>query len=167
MQKFFRFIFWFSIALLVFCATVPFIGRVIPLTYTDGDGFFAGFSAGIPLAILLTLSGTLKKRDHVIDIIAKIVATVLVSAVTLYILALVSLGDMCRSTVERALFENRNDHSDKIVLRSFGCGATDGTSSSHAVVRAKYITSNLFWRTNIDTTKLDRTVWVRVDDKEE
>jgi len=167
MQKFFRIICWFSIALLIFCVMAPFIGRFIPLTYTDGDGFFDGFSAGIPLAILLTLSGTLKKDDPVIAVIVKIGATVFVSAVSLYILALVSLGDMCTSTVVRTLFENKYNHSDKIVLRSFGCGATDSTSPTYGVVRAKYLTSHLFWRTDIDTTKLDRTVWVRVVDKGE
>jgi NADPH:quinone reductase-like Zn-dependent oxidoreductase len=65
------------------------------------------------------------------------------------------LGEMVR------LFDNSENPSEKIVLREFGCGATDSGSPALRVCKIKTITPYLIWVTKTDTTTIDRQVWKR------
>jgi len=46
-------------------------------------------------------------------------------------------------------------------------GATDSTSPNMEVVKATYYTSHLFILSPIDTTKIDRIIWLPVHNKDE
>ncbi|HSC38531.1 MAG TPA: hypothetical protein VLD19_11680, partial [Chitinophagaceae bacterium] len=86
--------------------------------------------------------------------------------VVFFAMAMTALDGMCLWTTEKVLFVSKNNPSVKIILRSFGCGATDSTSPNTGVVKATYYTSHFFILSPIDTTKIDRTIWLPVNDKE-
>ncbi|ANH80883.1 hypothetical protein A8C56_07730 [Niabella ginsenosidivorans] len=68
---------------------------------------------------------------------------------------------MCRWANNKILFENIKDKTAKIVLRDFGCGATDSGSPAYKICKIKNISSLFIWVTNVDTTKIDRQIWQR------
>ena len=170
MQQPFKTIFWISIALLILLFLAPPLSELSPLqfaTASDRDAWDTFRYIAIPVCLLLTLSGTIRKHDNAGIILAKCIGTVLTAVLVLFVMAMAAFGDMCNWDTERILFENKNDRSQKILLRSFGCGATDSSSPLLQVVKATYYTPHLFHLTAIDTTTIDRTVWLPVHNSQE
>lgn len=169
MQTGFKIIYWGSLAFIFVFIIVPFAGQFTPLELTS-DNFQDLFEQirffGLPIAILLTLFGTLKQKDPTDTRIGKIVLTICVAAFSAFILFMTVFAGMCRWTNNKVLFENKNDKTTKIVLRDFGCGATDSGSPTYKVCKIKRISPLLVWVTNVDTTKINRVAWLRVDDNE-
>jgi hypothetical protein len=101
MQPSSKIIFWTSITLISFLVIVPFLAQFTPLEFTDDKlrnsieqfRFF-----GLPLIILLTLFGTLKSKDRPETKIAKVVLTIVISAISVLILFTIALGDRCNWT---------------------------------------------------------------------
>lgn len=60
---------------------------------------------------------------------------------------------MCSWANREILFANVNDQSTKIILRDYGCGATDNGRPTYQVCKVKKISSYFIWVTEIDTTK--------------
>ncbi len=117
---------------------------------------------GLPISILFSLTGTLRRTNSMGAIIAKIVLTVFVALIPVFV-AFATALDLCGWTTDKSLFVMKNDSATKIVLRDFGCGAVDSTSPDYVVVKVKYLTSHFIWISNIDTTKIDRSVWHRIE----
>lgn len=141
------------------------VGHFIPLEFTDRKEQYYYESIrffGFPIAILLTLTGTVKNKDHNGVKFGKIILTVLTSLAVFYFSGLAILGDMCQWSTERIVFESKID-SDKIVIRSFGCGATDSGSPTYGTFKVKYFTRHFILATPIDTTRVDQTLWKRID----
>jgi predicted membrane channel-forming protein YqfA (hemolysin III family) len=170
MPRTLKIIFRASLALLILLIIAPIIGHFIPLQFanaSDEDSYQGFRYTGILVCILLTLSGTIRKGDSVGIIVIKIAGTVFITGVVFFAMAATALDGMCLYTTESVLFVNKNNPSEKIILRSFGCGATDSTSPNMEVVKATYYTSHLFILSPIDTTKIDRTIWLPVHDNEQ
>ncbi len=164
-----KIIFRASLILIFIFVIVPFVGQFTPLEFTN-DNFQDSFEQvrffGLPIVILLTLFGTLKTKDPTGTKTIKIVLTICVSLLSVFILFLSIWAGMCRWTNNKVLFNNINDKTTKIVLRDFGCGATDSGSPTYKVCKIKTILPSLIWVTGIDTTKIDRQIWQRLDNKE-
>ncbi len=158
-----------SLFLIFIFVIVPFAGQFTPLEFTN-DNFQSLFEQfrffGLPVIILLTLFGTLQPKDSSAAKTTKIVLTICVSLLSVFILFMSIWAGMCRWTNNKVLFNNLNDKTTKIVLRDFGCGATDSGSPSYKVCKIKTILPSLIWVTGIDTTKIDRQIWQRVKNKE-
>ncbi len=140
---------------------------VTPLKFAD-DNYMERYEAirfaCLPAAIVLTLLGTLKKTDSEAVKAIKIVITVgaaFVSVVVLYIGAFA--GGMCGWSVDKVLFYNRKDKGTRIVIREFGCGATDGGPPIYNVSKITTIRPCFIWVTRADTTRLDASVWIPAD----
>ncbi len=169
MQTSSKIIYWTSLVLIFIFVIVPFVGQFTPLEFTNANfqSLFEQFRFfGLPPVILLTLFGTLKAKDSSATKTTKIVLTICVSLFSVFILFLSIWAGMCRWTNNKVLFTNLNDKTTKIVLRDFGCGATDSGSPTYKVCKIKTILPSLIWVTGIDTTKIDRKIWQRVDNKE-
>lgn len=69
---------------------------------------------------------------------------------------------MCRWTNGKILFTSSKNHSTKIILREYGCGATDSGKPNYKVCKVKYLSSSFIWVTRIDTTKINKIVWKRI-----
>jgi len=148
---------------------VPFVGQFTPLEVTSNNfknSFDKIRSFGLPMAILLTLFGTLKPQDSKKDKNTKIVLTFSVFLISVFILKIIVFAKMCGWTDNQTLFYNINDKSTKIILRDFDCGALDSGDPVYKVCKIKNIFPNLIWVRNIDTTEIDRKVWLRVDNEE-
>ena len=169
MQTSNKIIYWTSLVLIFIFVIVPFVGQFTPLELTN-DNFENSFEQfrffGLPVVILLTLFGTLKTKDSTGTKTTKIVLTICVSLLSVFILFITVFAGMCRWTNNKVLFHNINDKTTEIVLRDFGCGATDSGSPTYKVCKIKTILTSLIWVTDIDTTKIDRQIWQRVDNKE-
>jgi len=164
-----KIIYWTSLAFIFLFVIVPFVGQFTPLEFTN-DNFKTLLEEirffGLPIAILLTLFGTLKPKDSTASKGIKIALTISVSALSFFFLLVSAFGNMCGWTNNKTLFNNINDKTTKIVLRDFGCGATDSGSPIYKVCKIKNISPVFIWVTDTDTTKIDRQVWQRVDNKE-
>ena len=158
-----------SLVLIFVFVIVPFVGQFTPLEFT-GDYFqslFEGFRFfGLPLVIMLTLFGTLKPKDSTATKTTKIILTIFVSLLSVFMLFISIWTGMCRWTNNKVLFNNIDDKTTQIVLRDFGCGATDSGNPTYKVCKIKNLLPSIIWVTEIDTTKIDRQVWQRVDNKE-
>lgn len=169
MQKISKIIYWVSLASIFVFVIVPLIGRFTPLEFTN-DNFKDLFEQirffGLPIAILLTLFGTLKHKDTTSTKTMKTLLTICIAVFSVFILFMTVFAGMCRWTNSKVLFENKSDNTTKIVLRDFGCGATDSGNPTYKVCKIKNITPVLIWVTSIDTAKINRQIWQRVENKE-
>lgn len=157
-----------SLILIFILVIVPFVGQFTPLEITN-EKFQNSFEQvrffALPIVILLTLFGTLKKQDSAGTKTTKIVLTICISLFSIFVLFMTMFAGMCRWANNKILFENINNKTTKIVLREFGCGATDSGSPTYKVCKIKNITPFLIWVTSVDTTKIDRQVWQRPESK--
>lgn len=142
-----------------------FLKQILPLEYADSNSEFFFDNVlffGFPIAILLTLPLTLKKKDTVGSIFAKIIFTILIMLVVLFLIAASALSNMCGWSTEAVLFQNKQNSSLKIATRSFGCGATDSGSTRLEVFKIRPITPYFIWATKTDTTTIDKSKWIRI-----
>jgi hypothetical protein len=169
MQTISKIIYWTSLILIFLFVVVPFVGKFTPFEFTN-DNFQNSFEQfrffGLPVVILLTLFGTLKPKNSTTTKTTKIILTICISLLSIFILFATVFAGMCRWTNNKVLFNNINDNTTKIVLRDFGCGATDSGSPTYKVCKIKKVMPSLVWVTDIDTTKIDKQVWQRADNKE-
>jgi hypothetical protein len=168
MQKLSKLIFKGSIMLIILIIAVSIIGHFLPLEFTNDhiQECFEQFRFyALPILILLTLFGTLNRQDTSAKIL-KIVATITASFFTLVILFFSAFSGMCRWTNGDILFQNKTDKRVSIILREFGCGATDSGSPTYKVCKVEMIAPGLMWISNVDTTKLNKNMWQRAERRE-
>jgi hypothetical protein len=116
---------------------------------------------GIPLAVLMTLTGTIKAKDKPEAIIMKIIATFLISVGTFIISMFLLFVGMCGWTTNKVLYENKNNNSLKIVERYYGCGAVDSDYPDYKTFKMKEISKNIYWYSRIDTNTINTSEWVK------
>jgi hypothetical protein len=154
-----RIIFWTSISLLF--AFVALSLTSIEFTESHTQTSFEEFRlVCLPLAILLTLFGTLKKTDSRAEHVGLLGITILISTVSFVVLHITS---MCSWTQDRTLFKNKNSPDKRIVLREYGCGAYDSGEPAPIVVEVKDINTFLCSVTRFDTSSLNAEVWGKTD----
>lgn len=71
-------------------------------------------------------------------------------------------ADMCGWTTTNTLFVNKYDTTEKVILREFGCGATDSGDPAYKVCKIQRISQYFIKVTEIDTSKLEKNVWERL-----
>ena len=156
-------IFWSSVGFIALILVAALLLHTLPLTFATGDDedmFDRLAFGGLPIAILLTLTKTIKRTETKSTIVTKTVLTVVAAIIPVLIAFATALG-LCTWQTGKTLFNKKDDATTKIVLREFGCGAVDNTAPDCNVVEIKYITSHFMWISAIDTTTMDRTVWSR------
>ena len=169
MQTISKIIYLASLTLILLLVVVPLIGHFTPLEITDEsfqDAYLEFRFYGLPIIILLTLFGTIEPQNSIATKAAKIVLTIGVSIFSIFILFIAVFAGMCRWTNNEILFNNVNDKTTQIILRDFGCGATDSGQPTYKVCKIKNILPSLIWVTDFDTTRIDRQIWKRTNKKE-
>lgn len=164
-----KLIFWISILLSFVFVALPIIIDFTSLQFTN-DHYKSNYEEIrfylLPIIILLTLFGTIKKkytRDRIVETVR---LTVLASVICFLVLFFSVFAGMCAWTDNKTLFIKADDPTIKIVLRDYGCGATDSVSPIYKVFKVKRINLYLVSVTDIDTTKIDKTRWICVNRKE-
>jgi hypothetical protein len=78
MKLLLKILFWTSISLLSFWSLTPLLGIFIPVEFSteNYENIFDGIRFyGVPVAIIFTLTGTLKKKDTIGIILTKVFLT--------------------------------------------------------------------------------------------
>ena len=141
------------------------VGSFIPIEFADNNYEFIYDSLrfyGFPIAIMLSLTGTIKKKDESGQIAVKVFLTFCVSAFSVFIMFMTLFSGMCDWTTNKVFFENKQNTSIKIVQRDFGCGATDSSPATIKLFKIKEITPLLIWVTDIDTNQINKSEWSRI-----
>jgi len=169
-KAFLKIVFWTSISYVFICILVGILSLLLPIELIDRkiDNIYFGIRFfGIPLAIIFTLTGTIKQKDKLGTIIGKIFATISVSFVALFIMGLVFFGSVCGWMTDAILFESKNDKTIKIEARHYDCGATDTQRPNLKTYKVIRLSKYFIWRTRIDTNKINKDDWTRIKIEEE
>ena len=170
-QRLLKIIRWTSIIFLCLWILIPVLGFFIPLEFANKNSELIYTKirfCGLPIAaILLVLTYKIKNKHTPILIVYKIILAIGVAFLFYFIAAIILLGSsMCAWTTDKVFFENRQNHSVKIVQRSFGCGATDSDYPTVKVFKIREITPVFIWVTKIDTNKINKNEWIRIENTE-
>jgi uncharacterized membrane protein len=165
----FKIIYWVSIFAICFWVLTPILGLFVSLEFTSNEienAYETTRFYGLPFAILLTLTGTIKDPDTSNSNGQKILLTLLIAGISFFIMIITLFSGMCSWTTDKVFFEDKKNSSIKIVERDYGCGATDSGKPIYKTFKVHEVTKYLIWVTEIDTNKIDMSEWTRVDKTE-
>jgi len=160
-----RIIFWGSILFLAFFLWTVTLGQTINYEFRDNklaDEFYSLMLGGTPLVILLTLFGTFKKRHSATTKLLSILVTVGAAALTFMFLVsnLFTLGFGTWTTFNIA-YEHERNPERQVREQRYDAGALGYGGNRIVEVRPF---AGFFWKIlPVDTTKLDKTEWRRID----
>jgi|SRR5688572_7530765 len=164
----YKLIFYCSLLFLaVFLWTVT-VGQTINYEFRDNrtaGNFYNIILGGTPIAILLTLFGTLKRRYDMTRKLLTIFATVGLTLLTFMFLLynLFTIGFGVWTTFNIA-YEHKTNPKRQIREQRYDVGAL-GYGGSRIVEVKPF--AGLFWNVSlVDTTKVDTSKWKRVDKEE-
>jgi hypothetical protein len=164
-QRIISLIFWFAIifnAITVFSLT---IGQKVSYEFADykvSRSFYDIIMLGFPVAILLTLFGSLKRENtktrNGIIIVVTASASILCLAVMFCLIFAVGFGNWVTSTtIYRHKTENKVIKYQLYDIGAFGYGR-------HRVVEVEPILKYWILPTEVDTTKIDKNQWKYVNE---
>jgi hypothetical protein len=165
-MKFLRIIYWISIFLICFWISVSIIGPFLPIECVNEElenNYYIIHFWGLPVAILTTLTGTIKLDDTLGSIVGKVCLTIFSSVFSMIFMTLLFFTNMCSWTNGRVIFENKEVSSIKIIEREYGCGATDSGEPVYKIFKVQEVTKYFIKVTEIDTVTIDRAEWMRVE----
>jgi hypothetical protein len=117
----------------------------------------------LPMSILGSLYWTVSSGHSITRKTIVLVITIVATFFSIIVLSGTVLSGMCGWTNISVLFENNKHSSQKIVRRDFGCGATDSEGPSPSVYKLQELTPFFIRATLIDTSKIDRNEWKKLD----
>ena len=141
------------------------IGQMINYEFRDykmANAFYNIILGGTPIAILFTLFGTLKKRHDKARKLLTIFATVGLTVLTFMFLLnnLFTIGFGAWTTFNIA-YEDKTNPERQIREQRYDVGALG--YGGDRIIEVKPFAA-LFWKVApVDTIKIDKTKWVRVD----
>lgn len=157
-----RIIFITSLGIIAFIIGFRMLAALTPLEYSSPYAEkVVNTTTGIciPLAIVITLTGTLRDNESFFTGIGKVALTIFVALFSLVIIVFTSL-DFCGWSDRNTLFYNKRSPRNLIIIREYGCGVFDSYLSKE-VLLVKPFLPGLNWTTEIDTMKIDHTEWTR------
>lgn len=162
---------------IIFCSAVIFIGlsilvltigQIVPYEFADYNvmhKFYDIVMIGFPVAILLTLFGTIKRDKSKTRGLSVIASTVLISIAAFFIMVnlMFSIGFGAWTTVETIYRNKTNDHVIKEQLYDVGAFGYGGRRTVEITPFLKY------WilPKKIDTTSIDKREWIPVKEQDE
>ncbi len=165
LKDIYRIVFYISLFILsVFLWTVTF-GQKINIEFKDhriAHTFYDFILIATPLAILLTLFGTLKKAHNKTRKIFTILATIGVIVLTylIWINFLFTIG-FGRWTTFNIAYEYRTNPNRQIREQRYDVGALGYGGKRIVEVRPF---AGLFWNVStVDTTSIDKKDWIRIN----
>ena len=159
-------LFWMAIFFIVSFIALPLILKLAFLEFTN-DAIKSRYESArlylLPLSILLTLCGLIGVNKSRSNIEARIGLTVLAAFASFIFLCIRIFAGMCGWTDERIMFTKATDPNSQIILRGYGCGATDSGYPTYRSFKVKKVAPYLNSVVGIDTAQLDKSVWMRID----
>jgi hypothetical protein len=162
-----RTIFWLTIVFIAVTIYALTIGQSSNYEFADwriSRTFYDTIMQGLPIAILLTLTGTIKKANDKSKNITLIISTILGSIISFFIIIslLFSVGFLT-ITNDFLLFRNKTNPTTIISTQLIGQGAF-GSDGQRTVKLEPFLK---FWNktTIIDTATIDKSDWTFVNKK--
>jgi hypothetical protein len=156
-----RIIFWSAIVFLVIGFYSLTIAQAIPVEFADWSvmhDYYDYVMGGIPVAVLLTLFGTIKLKEPILRNAAVIALTVIATifAFSWMMNELFTTG-FCVWSSDHVLYENKSDSAITIRRQRNDCGAIG--YGGHRVVKLKPLFHYWYVVTHVDTTAIDPAKW--------
>ena len=159
-------IFYASVFCLSFWILEALLGTVIQIECISAqlrDIFELTRFWGVPIAVFGCIIGLIKEKDSHTTAVIKIITATIFLGLSLLFMLVVAFGSMCSWTTDKVIFETKTVMGTQIVMRSFGCGATDSGTPLTKVQQVKHFGRYYIWVTDVDTNTIDKTRWHRVD----
>jgi hypothetical protein len=169
MRLFLKIFFWTSVAFIATCLLIGILGLFFQIEFIDYSTAIMFNKIplyGIPISILLTLTGTLKTKDSTQWIIGKILITlgVLLTAV---IIGFMSTLNPCGWMIGDTLFTKKGDSIEKIQVRDYDCGAVDSDKPNYRIFKIEKFGKYFLYTSEVDTNKINKSDWIRVKNEKE
>jgi hypothetical protein len=125
----------------------------------------AGFYIVFFDALLIMLFFIIKENDKLPKLIIKAVLSFLITIPFYFILVVICIAASPPNvTKEQTIFIYKADETTKIVERFTSSGFFGGDETSSGIVKTEKINNYFIWVSEIDTTKLNKSEWIRNND---
>lgn len=159
-------IFWIAIAFILITIFSLTIGQKVSYEFADyklSQNFYNIIMQGFPIAILLTLFGTLKKENTKIRNWSSIGVTILISILSFVLMInfIFNIGFgtwVTFATIYRHKTENKVIKDQRYDIGALGYGR-------YRIVELKSILKYWVLPTEVDTTKIDKSQWKFVNEE--
>lgn len=167
-----KIIYYLSIIFIIACLVISISLKFFLLEFSKSNyekTFDDLFFIGIPLAIIFTSANVFFKNFQKSKVKSTIINKLIIAIVvfiSFILYGFISFGtNMCTWSTGPTLFISKKKSSEKIVLRDFGCGATDSSPGTFGIFKVTTITPSFIYANKIDTSKINSTEWVRLGQK--
>jgi hypothetical protein len=161
-----KIIFWTSLAFIVLTIFSLTIGQKLPYEFADYKvmhSYYDTIMLGFPISIVLTLFGTIKRKNTKTKNWTFISLTVLSSILAFALMAsLIFKIGFGAWTTEMTLYKHKTEN-DLIKEQLFDIGALG--YGGHRIVKIKPILKFWILPEPIDTSKIDKNKWVLVNEQ--
>jgi len=169
-QFFLKIIYYLSIISLCLWGVALILRIFLPLEFANHDSEMIyikiRFYWFIISAVLLILTGVIERKHTLNLIITKIILSFGIVGFSIFVTMGIIIGSVCGWTVDdKVFFENKQNSSIKIIMRNYDCGALDSSYPDFRPYKVRKISDNFNWATKIDTTKINRNEWIRIENK--
>jgi len=168
-KDFLKIVHWISIISICFLVLVLVFWYFIPLEFanTHRESHYSAicFLGFVIAGIVFILTRKIERKHTSNLIVVKIVLVFCFLILSFFVMMEVGFNNLCSWTTNKVLFENKQNHSIKIVQRSFGCGATDSSYPIIKEFQIKEFTSDFVLITEIDTNQINKNEWVRIENR--
>ena len=155
-----------SIVFIAFCLFTLTLGQFGPIQIKLNGLSFIFYSIifiGLPIVVIKGLRkwfATIKNQKLIVGL--KVLFICILGLYILYVLLFCFGNTMCGEITDETLFIKKGTNSNRIIVRHFDCGATDSGLAKYEVVKVVDVFSIFNFVTKVDTTKIDKSIWIRV-----
>lgn len=162
-----RLLIWLSWTYISLAVLLTLILNLAPIELTDPSKELAFQSwrwIGVAVCIGVLLLCRITTSDTEWTIAGKITAAVVVSLIFLVVFGFIVFASfMCAWNERKTLYVHNEDLERRIVLRDFGCGATDSGPPIVKVFEMERLNSWFNCVSEVDTTAIDGAQWRPVE----
>lgn len=166
MQLIKKIIFWTAIAFIVLTIFSLTIGQILPYEFADYKimhKFYDIIMQGLPITILLTLFGTIKRKKTKTQNLTLLGLTVLTSLLSFFVMVslIFRIGFGAWTTVT-TIYRHKTENKE-IKEQQFDVGALG--YGGRRIVEIKPILNFWILPTKIDTAKMNKNEWILVNEQ--
>ncbi|MFN4122737.1 MAG: hypothetical protein ACK4GL_05455 [Flavobacteriales bacterium] len=160
-----KLIFYAALAFIVLSFLSLTLAQVVPIEFAEADVKFAYYETimqGLPIAILLTLFGTIRRNNKIAHNWAFVGLTVMVSIASFYMMVVLIFQLSFGSWIKVNTIYRHKSQTKEIQEQWFDIGAL-GYGGQRIVVIKPFLK---YWiiPSNVDTTKLNKKEWEMVNE---
>ena len=147
---------------MIYCLLVLTIGRYIPIEFSKSglrDVYYDIIYFCLPLSIICFIYFKVRNPSYRSALI------VLIGIISAIILGLAFFAKFMCGFTNEIVFVDRNNPTHLIVQRSYGCGAYDSALPNYETYEVRPLNFILNFVKMVDTTKIDRTIWIKVNNR--